>query len=214
MSGAWLVSYVALWLIVMGACAGLLGAIRELGLLRARLGVTSDAELREVPSIEHDGPAVGSRVVEMTLTLSNGFPDLVLPDPGSRSGTLLVFMSPMCESCQHVVDPLNALVHDESIPVRPVVIMRAGKEACRAFISVFPLHLPMICDCDRTVTRAFGTHRNPFALLYDESGVLVRKGIALDADHLAAVLSSDTATDEVAADVFPVPRGRVNVPSA
>ena len=83
----------------------------------------------------------------------------------------------MCEACQHIVEPLNTLVEDVARAVHPVVIVRADEQGCRAFLSVFPLDMPVVCDSDRTITMGLDVHRTPFGLLYDEHGTLIRKGL-------------------------------------
>jgi hypothetical protein len=107
-----------------------------------------------------------------------------------------MFMSPLCESCQRVVEPLNAIAEDAARGVRAVVIMRADEHAARAFNSVFPLRMPLICDEYRTITMGFGVHAAPYGLLYDGRGTLVRKGVVTDWAQLQAVLG-DTAVPVV-----------------
>jgi hypothetical protein len=99
-----------------------------------------------------------------------------------------MFMSPMCETCQHVVDPLNTLADDTARGVRPFVIMRADEHAARAFNGVFPLRVPLICDEDRAITMGFGVHTAPYGLLYDARGTLISKGIVKGWEQLVGLL--------------------------
>jgi hypothetical protein len=119
---------------------------------------------------------------------------VVTPGLTSQHGpTLLVFLSAMCDLCQLAVKPLNALVEDEAVGVCPIVIMRADEHACAAFLKVFPLRVPTICDAERTITVGFAVHRAPFALFYDERGILVRKGLAEGPKDFQSLLGrSDT----------------------
>jgi hypothetical protein len=156
-----------------------------------------------MPELENDGPAIGSALVDFEANTINGFGTLTPAMLRGHGNTLLMFMSPMCETCQHIVEPLNALAADAARAVRPVVIMRADEQACRAFLSVFPLHLPTVCDSNRTITMGFGVHRSSFGLLYDEHGTLIRKGLVQMHGHLLALLGDELAPITAQAYVFP-----------
>jgi len=205
MTGLWLTSYLILWGLVVVVCLLLIGVLRQLGLLYRRLesGSTPSQEGSSIPALENDGPAIGSPIVDLDADTINGFGNLVLNKPDKGGSTLFVFMSPMCEACQYIVEPLNALVANAARAVRPVVIMRADEQACRAFLSVFPLHMPVVCDSDRTITMGLDIHRTPFGLLYDEHGTLIRKGLFEGHEDLLALLGDGSAPITAQAHVFP-----------
>jgi hypothetical protein len=199
------VSYLVLWGLVVVLGLLLLGVLRQLGLLYRQLepGPRQPQGEGSFPTLEQDGPAIGSSIVDLEVDTVNGFGKVsltALPDHGSR---LLVFMSPMCETCQHIVEPLNALRADAPDALHPVVIMRADEQGCRAFLSVFPLHLPVVCDSDRTITIGLDIHRTPFGLLYDEHNRLIRKGLLEEQEDLQALLGGGTVSREAQANVFP-----------
>jgi AhpC/TSA family len=180
MTGLWLVSYIVLWLLVGGLCLITTGLLQQLGLLQRQLE-QRDSELTTEkktlhPALEDDGPAIGSTLPPLTAISINGFGSLTFPFVSTEGYSLLVFLSPLCESCQHVVESLNMLVKDDTNAREVIAIMRADEQACRSFSSVFPLRLPVICDSKRTITMDFNVHHAPFGLLYDVHGVLIRKG--------------------------------------
>jgi methylamine dehydrogenase accessory protein MauD len=194
-----------LWVLVVVLGLLLIGVLRQLGLLQGQRALPAAAPAAAIPTVENDGPAIGTPIPDLVAPSVNGFGAVALATPeneGSTS-TLLMFMSPMCEPCQHVVEPLNALAEDAVRAVRPVVIMRADEQACRAFLSVFPLRLPTICDSERTITMGFDVHGTPFGLLYDEHGTLTRKGLVMDHDDLLALLGNTSAPATAQAHVFP-----------
>jgi len=207
MTGLWLVSYLVLWgvVLVMGLC--LIGILRQLGLvfrqLEPRLPPPQPRGESSIPGLENDGPPIGSSLGDLQVDTINGFGTLTTATLRGRGPRLLMFMSPMCETCQHIVEPLNALAADVTRAVGPVVIMRADEQACRAFLSVFPLHMPVVCDRDRTITMGFDVHRNPFGLLYDEGGILIRKGTLEGHEHLLALLGDESAPVTAQGNVFP-----------
>lgn len=200
MNGVWIASYAALWLVVAVLTIVVIGMLRQIGILQ-QSNTVPKAGTGNKPSIEDDGPAVGSRMLEFHGESINGFGLVSSSDTIRRGATLLVFMSPLCEGCQHAAEALSAprAEGDPSL----VVIMRADMRSSLAFLSVFPLHAPMVCDEDRAITLNFGVHRSPFALLYDERGVLVRKGTATAQEDLRALLGDTSAPEVARAHVFP-----------
>jgi methylamine dehydrogenase accessory protein MauD len=203
MTGLWLASYLVLWGLVVVVCLLLIGILRQLGLMHRQLApspLPSQAG-RSLPALEHDGPAIGSSLVDLEAETINGFGTLTLLR--DHESTLLVFMSPMCEACQHLVEPLNALVVDARRAARPVVIMRADEQGCKAFLSVFPLRMPVVCDRDRRITMGLDVHRTPFGLLYDEHGILIRKGLLAGHEELLALLGDRSVPLTAQAHVFP-----------
>jgi methylamine dehydrogenase accessory protein MauD len=203
MTGLWLVSYLILWGLVVVMCLFLIGILRELGLLHRQLESGPPQPQEGIPALENDGPAIGSPIADLEADTINGFGTLNPATLLDRENTLLVFMSPMCEACQHIVEPLNALVADAERAVHPAVIMRADEQACRAFLSVFPLRMPVVCDSDRTITMGLDVHRAPFGLLYDEHGILIRKGLLEGDEDLLALLGDGSAPVTAQAHVFP-----------
>ena len=122
MTGLWLASYLILWGLVVVLCLLLIGVLRQLGLLYRRLeaGSTPLQEGSSIPALEHDGPAIGSPIVDFDADTINNFGNLTVAMLRDGGTTLLVFMSPMCEACQHMVEPLNALATDRSlVELRP-----------------------------------------------------------------------------------------------
>jgi hypothetical protein len=207
MTGLWLASYLVLWGLVVVLCLFLIGTLRQLGLLRRQLEPDlSQPQSQEedfIPTLENEGPTIGSPLVDLEADTINGFGPLTRATLRDRSRTLLVFMSPLCETCQHIVQPLNFLVEDAAHTLRTTVIMRGDQQACRTFVSLFPLHIPVVCDYDSTITMELGIHGTPFGLLYDEHGILIRKGIIEEQEDLLALLGEESAPETAQAHVFP-----------
>jgi methylamine dehydrogenase accessory protein MauD len=205
MTGLWLASYLVLWGLVVVICLLLIGILRQLGLTQRQLEshLPQLSEEGSIPALEHDGPGLGSPLADLKVGTINGFGTVSAVTQHGNRTLLLVFMSPMCETCQHIVDPLNALVEDAVHTLRAAVIMRGDEQACQAFLSVFPLHMPVVCDHDRTITMGLGIHRTPFGLLYDEHGILIRKGVLEGQEDILALLGDGSVSDTAKAHVFP-----------
>jgi len=204
-TGLWLASYLALCALVVVMCLLDVGLLRQIGLLQRRLGqVVEPSPPPAVPPLEHDGPAIGSHIPHLVAETVNGFGPVALDGLRVRGGVLVMFMAPMCESCQHIVELLNALAEDSGRAMQTVVIMRGDEHAYNAFLRVFPLRVPIIGDGDRKIHKeVFNIHRSPLGLLYDENGTLVRKGIVTEHADLLALLGDASASESAQIHVFP-----------
>lgn len=207
MTGFWLASYIVLWVLVVILCLLMIGLLQQVGLLHRRLGQpTSDAskslEVAMLP-LEKDGPAINSSLPELTVETINGFGTQALSAMHNEGYRLLLFLASTCESCQHIVDSINRLLSDGIYDGYALAILRSDEQGCRAFLNVFPLHLPVVCDSERTITMSFEVHRNPFGLLYDRHGNLVRKGVVQRQEDLQALLGDPSVSLSAQANVFP-----------
>ncbi len=205
MSGIWLAMYVVSWVFIVCVCLLLIGGLRQIGLLQLQVTRRVMEPDMTVPSLEKDGPSIGTRLPNLGAMTINGFGPVAFIAPQSRGSTLVMFMTALCESCQHSVEPLNVLVRDSTHDVQVIAIMQADEDACRAFLTVFPLHLPLIADADRTLTSAFAVHRASFGLLYDEHGRLIRKGSIERPDDLPVLLGDVSVPVTGRTHVFPQP---------
>lgn len=203
MTGLWLVSYIALWGLMLVLSLLLVGLLRQVGILHHALAARSADSTAPIPTPENDGPPLGSRLPKINAEAVNGGGS-VLPARQHRERTLIAFLSPLCESCQHTAELLNVLAADTARRVRPVVIMQADEQTSRAFMGVFPLRVPLTCDDERTLAvGTFNVHRAPYGLVYDEHGMLTSKGIVSTEEQLYALLGETSASAQ--AQVAPQP---------
>lgn len=203
MTGWWVASFLALWGVVALTVLLLVGVLRQMGQLRLQLGSGNTQPLPEIPSIESDGPVIGSYLPQIVVDTANNCGTVDTDAIRDSKQLLVMFLSPMCDTCQHAVDLLNSLSDRHGETVQALVIMRADELACKSFQKVFPLRVPLICDTTRKITSGFDVHRNPFGLLYDRHGVLVRKGIVTSAEHLSGLLGDPDVPGNVRSDLFP-----------
>lgn len=206
METVFVASYLLLWGLVVLLALLLLGTLRHIGELHLALtkggAGTTTATLDEgaVPPLERDGPELGALLPGWALEVSASGDGLAGADAIRGSATreqytLLMFLSPLCEACQHIVEPLNDLAADASRSVHPAAVIRADRPAYEAFLNVFPLHLPTLRDDDRTLTMELGVHRSPFGLLYDSSGRLARKGLVETREDLLALVDEEPVVE-------------------
>ena len=201
MAGLWLASYLVLWALVLAICIFLVGTLRQLGLLQLQLDPAERVPAISDPS--QDGPPIGSRIPNLVAETFNSFGTVLLPPQRRQGSILLMFMAPLCESCQLLVETLNALEDKTEPGVRPIVVMRADESTCRSFLSVFPLHVAAIGDHDGTIHKQFTVHRAPFGLLYDGEGTLTKKGIVHGETDLQELLGAGAVSMSAQNHVYP-----------
>lgn len=215
MTTVFFASYGLLWLITIGCCILIFALAREVVELRRVLTGTAPMSVAptmtelDMPLPDDDGPSLDTQVPAITLEPLNGRSPIELGNLLGGKAMVIVFSSPMCESCQRLVAPLNRAVHGYP-QTRFVTVMRADKQACTAFLNVFPLDMPVYCDEDRRVTMGFEVHHNPYILVYRDDGKLIGKGVATSREELDNLLQlslaggTDVATktsEEITADV-------------
>ena len=205
MTGWWLVTFILLWLVMLAVVALLMGTLRQLGLLQQQLGLnasTQSAHTGDDPPLEQDGPIIGAELtgdLYEDLATINGYGVLARATVRRAAGTVFVFLTPLCETCQQIVEPLNAFAEARQPELHISVILRADADACRAFLGIFPLHLPVIGDHDQEITKRFDVHRTPLGLFYDADGILVRKAILMGPEYLSALVGDEISADAIAA---------------
>lgn len=202
MTDFWLTTYIVLWLLVISLVLLQIGMLREMGMMRKE--GPSNADLITLP--EAAGPVIGSELPHISLESINLRGIVTLGAPGVGRSLLLVFLSPTCSGCQHIVVPLNDRADASLERVETYAVMVGELQACSTFLTVFPLNFPVIFDANETLTHAFGVRNSPFSLLYDERGLLVRKGWTEDADDLAALFGDSSVPLEALNHVYPRPQ--------
>jgi methylamine dehydrogenase accessory protein MauD len=182
MSAWWLVSYVALWLVVLSLGFLLLGALRALGLLRWRL---EQLEATTPSRTGRGGLKPGKRAPDFTLPCVAGG-ELSLHDFAGRR-VFLVFTQSGCKPCHKVAPELNRL-HDAGA-LQVLVVNNGEAEATRQWAAEVKARFPVLRQQQFGVSKRYEMYATPYAFLIDERGVIASKGIINDGQHIGFVLS-------------------------
>lgn len=178
----WLVSYGALWLMVLFLGFLLLGALRALGLLRWRL---EQLEATTPSRLGRGGLKPGKKAPDFTLPSVSGG-EVSLHDFAGRR-VFLVFTQSGCKPCHRVVPELNKLQHGGDMQV--LVVNNGELEATRQWADEADVCFPMLVQQQLSVSKRYEMYATPFAFLIDERGVIVSKGIINNGQHIGFVLS-------------------------
>ncbi len=197
MSPWWLVSCVALWLVVLSLAFLLLGALRALGLLRWRL----EQLQATMPSrTGRGGLKPGKKAPDFTLPCVSGG-EVSLHDFAGRR-VFLVFTQSGCKPCHKVAPELNRL-HDAG-EVRVLVVNNGEAEATRRWAAEVKARFPVLMQQQLSVSKRYEMYGTPFAFLIDERGLIASKGIVNNGQHIGFVLSGAAeATKNGQAEVEP-----------
>ncbi len=206
MTGLWLVSYLILWGLVVILLFLVIGTLGQLGLLRRPQEPSRLEPMKPPIKSEDDGPPIGSPLPAFVAETFNGFGTVVPGTSREKKGTVLLFLSATCDSCQRLADPLNKYVELREHREEVIVLLEGDQRICEGFQSLFPLHVPAICASDRRFKDQFKVRTIPFGLFYDAQGILVRKGIMSSGLYLRALLGETSLVSDLAPDyVFPLP---------
>jgi len=182
MSPWWLLSYVALWLVVLFLGFLLLGALRALGLLRWRL-----EQLQAItPSrTGRSGLKSGKKAPDFTLPSVSG-DEVSLHDFAGRR-VFLVFTQSGCKPCHGIVPELNKL--QRGVEVQVLVVNNGEMEATRKWAGEAQACFPVLVQQQFSVSKRYEMYATPFAFRIDERGVITSKGIINNGQHIGFVLS-------------------------
>jgi methylamine dehydrogenase accessory protein MauD len=188
MSPGWLVSYIALWLVVLLLGFLLLGALRALGLLRWRL---EQLEATTPSRTGRGGLKPGKKAPDFTLPCVAGG-EVSLHDFVGRR-VFLVFTMSGCKPCHRIVPELNKLQRSGKMQV--LVVNNGELEATRQWAGAAQVCFPVLAQQQFNVSRRYEMYATPSAFLIDERGVIVSKGIINNGQHIDFVLSGSGNAD-------------------
>ena len=177
-----LVSYVALWLLVLTLGFLLLGALRAHGVLSWKL---EELEATTPNRVGRTGLKPGKPAPEFTLPKVGGG-EASLRDFAGRP-VLLVFVQAGCGPCHAIVPDLNKLARKNELQV--VVINNAEPDIAREWAEDVKAEFPVLVQEKWRVSKSFEVYATPFAFLIDAGGVVRSGGIAGSQQHLGYVLS-------------------------
>ena len=199
----WLVSYIALWLVVLFLGFLLLGALRALGLLRWRL---EQLEATTPSRTGRGGLKPGKKAPDFTLPCVSGG-EVSLHDFAGRR-VFLVFTMSGCKPCHRIAPELNKLQRGGKVQV--LVANNGELEAARQWAEEAGVCFPVLAQQQFSVSKRYETYATPFAFLIDERGVIVSRGIINNGQHIDFVLTgAGTAAKNGQAEPEPAEAGVV-----
>lgn len=169
-----------LFLVVVGLVIAVWALSRQVGILFERVSplgaLVSDA-----------GPAVGAPSPNLQLTALDGAA-LAIGANDARS-TLLFFLSPSCPVCKKLLPALRSISAHEKSWLRLVFASDGNAEEHARFVETQRLDgYPYVLSAELGL--AFRVNRLPFAVLIDESGTVIAKGLVNNREQIESLFNA------------------------
>ncbi len=181
MNGIWLISYLALWVVVLFSLLAVFVLARQVGLLHRRFGPAN-------ARMENEGLEIGELAPDLNAFDLQGR-EVSL---GSKRGkqTLFVFMSATCPACQELAPALRSIWASERGNLEVVVVSLDSDETrSRDFVARHKLDkIPYIVS--QGLSLQYKVFAPPYGLLVDEHRVVRAKGVVNHLEHLESLINA------------------------
>jgi len=171
MSGVWLLSYLALWILVIGIAVLQVALLREVGLIHLRL------------SPPEEGLELGSTAPEL-VAQDQAARQVYVNDYLATDINILLFVSASCEACKQLLAELHGVTEQEFSRYQIVVISR-DRELAQSHPASRAQSPILFADQESQVWRDYRVARVPWAYVLDRRGVVRAKGGVGTIHHLA-----------------------------
>lgn len=172
MTGLWLVSYIALWLLFLIVAVVLLSVLRNLGVIYEAMAALPTAAANQTKL------ASGELLPELTLETLDGKVTHLSAFRGKK--TAFTVISPQCSPCQSLLQDIaisDAILDPLNSPVRRRVVISVGNavDAARLTEQVrLPAALPILVDAGNSIRDKWGLISTPTTVVVDEQLRVVR----------------------------------------
>ena len=190
MSGLWLISYIALWVLVILLTTVVLGLVRQLGLIYLRLGPEQNV-LATKEGLELGSPAPDFRATDIVHGK-----EITLPDLKGRQ-SVLVFVSSSCSPCLELMPHIAAAQRSWDGKVNIVLFSQGSAQANLDLANDHKLKTLVLSDPTGTISTAYKVRATPFAYRLDKDGLVRRRGIVNKLEDLEALLEDASPSEAV-----------------
>ncbi len=165
MQGIWLLSYVVLWVVVLGMGVLVLLLYRQLGIMY----------LGSAEGVSRDGLEKGTTAPDFSLADQYGATQRLANYRGRP--VLLVFGSPHCSPCRTLLPQMHdwAKAHPDVVPIW---LNAASNDESLKFVSETGATLPVAAYPPETnLMDKYKVRVTPFMFMLDEKGIIQAKGL-------------------------------------
>lgn len=188
MTEALLVSNAVLWVLVLVLAAIVLALVRQIGVLHERVAPAGALA-------SGTGPRVGEPAPALEVEDWSGAPVRVGgpgPDDATRTGTLLLFVSPTCPVCKALLPVAERVARTEGRGARVVLASDGLRAEHEAFVREHGLGgpaRPYVLSTDLGL--AYQVAKLPYAVWIDADGVVRGQGLVNTREHLESLFEAD-----------------------
>jgi methylamine dehydrogenase accessory protein MauD len=178
MSGWWLASYAALWILVIVLGVLVVALARQVGTLHLRMGPRGALELDE------EGPPLGEAPPPVAATDLDGRPVRI---GGPGGGQLVLFVSPRCLVCREVLPGVPAAARAGRL--EPVVVSDAEELEAVATYARSGVGASVVAAPE--LGERYAVPGTPYAIVTDATGTVWAKGTVNNLEQVEGLV--DTA---------------------
>jgi len=181
---AFLLSYIALWVLFLVQCIGLLMLLRQVGMLHLRINPTG---ARMLPP----GPDIGERVKPILLKDLDDQERHVSVNHAMAKDLLILFLSPVCRTCSSLIPSVKAVLRENSELECAILLFSDDKELCRKFRRKHRLS-QVFCSYTLRARDHFQIGLTPYGVVIQRDGIVLAKGVVNQIEHLESLLEGRT----------------------
>lgn len=172
------IAQIVSWIVILGLGVALVALARQVGILHMRVAPAGALATAGGAAVGDDTDGLmGQSVDGRMLTLGGPRPGVPL--------RLLMFVSAQCPLCKGLIPVARSFAQDERVAL--TFVGDDDPAAQRAMIAHHGLQGYDFVN-DETVGRTLGVSKLPFAVLIDEDGKLLSKGLVNSREHLESLL--------------------------
>ncbi|NML09804.1 methylamine utilization protein MauD [Sphingobium sp. AR-3-1] len=173
-----IVSQILSWIVIIGLVVALLALARQVGVLHIRVAPAGALATS-------GGPAVGGAIGAIPATTLDGQSVSVGGHAHGVPLRLLLFVSAQCPLCKAVIPMATSFARAERVALTFVGDDDAGAQ--RAMIAQHGLEGHAFLNGPE-VGQAYQVAKLPFAVLLDEEGTILSKGLVNSREHLESLV--------------------------
>jgi methylamine dehydrogenase accessory protein MauD len=177
---ALIVSQILSWLVIVALGVALLALARQVGILHMRVAPAGALTTGR-------GPAVGEPAPRLDLATIDGEPLLIGGRLAAGRRRLLLFVSAQCPLCKTLIPFAKSFAKDERVDL--VLVGDDETDIQRSLIARFGLEAFPFVNGPRTGL-AFEVDKLPHAVLLDENGIILARGLVNSREHLESLVIS------------------------
>jgi methylamine dehydrogenase accessory protein MauD len=179
---AFTISHVVLWVLVVALSLVVFALARQIGVLHDRIAPTGALMLAK-------GLTVGETAPVVPVTDLDGRPRRIGAERADGRNTLVMFVSPTCPVCKTLLPVLKASARGEQSWL-DIVLASDGSPAEHAeFRKKHGLaQLPYVLSPALGI--AYQINRLPYAVLLDEQGTVLARGLVNSREHLESLFEA------------------------
>jgi methylamine dehydrogenase accessory protein MauD len=173
-----IVSQILSWLVIIGLVVALLALARQVGVLHIRVAPAGALATS-------GGPSVGGTIGAIAARTLDGQPISIGGHAHGVPLRLLMFVSAQCPLCKAVIPMATSFARAERVALTFIGDDDAGAQ--RAMIAQHRLDAHLFINGPE-VGQAYEVAKLPFAVLLDQDGTILSKGLVNSREHLESLV--------------------------